>query len=109
SEGWGVPDLQGRPPLTLNDGGDVQTGAGIFFLPVGGDVAVNPGRFIGGGSSIAGRIGLDPGPHRFVVDSGVTIIGLDFSELDVSAVISQTSTAADLVKDGVGEMRLGAA
>lgn len=109
SEGWGVPDLQGRPPLTLNDGGDVQTGAGIFFLPVGGDVVVNPGGFLGGGSSISGRIGLDPGPHRFVVGSGPTIIGFDFPELDVSAAISQTSTAADLVKEGVGEMRLSAA
>jgi autotransporter-associated beta strand protein len=109
SEGWGVADLQGRPPLTLNGGGDVQTGAGIFFLPAGGDVAVNPGGLLGGSSSISGRVGLDPGPHRFVVGSGPGIIGFDFPELDVSAAISQTSTAADLVKEGAGEMRLGAA
>src|SRR5439155_10983382 len=46
------------------------------------------------------------GPHRFIVQNGVTIIGFDIPELDVSAAISQTSSAADIVKEGFGEMRL---
>jgi autotransporter-associated beta strand protein len=109
SESFSVADLQGRPPLTLNDGGDVQTGAGTLVLPVGGDVVVNPGSGLGFTSFISGNLGLDPGPHRFIVQSGVSGIGFDFAELDVSAVISQTSTAADIVKEGSGEMRLSGA
>lgn len=106
SEDFSVPALQGRPPLTLTGGGDVQTGAGTLFLPAGGDVVVNPGTGFGFTSSMSGNLGLDPGQHRFVVGSGPSIIGLDFPELDVSAVISQTSTSADIVKEGPGEMRL---
>ena len=107
TEGFTVAQLQGRPPLTLNDGGDAQTGAGTLTLPAGGDVVVNPGSGLGFTSFLSGNLGLDPGPHRFVVQSGVSIIGLSFPELDVSAAIRQTSTAADLVKEGFGEMRLG--
>ena len=44
-----------------------------------------------------------------MVGSGISIIGLDFPELDVSATISQTSAAADLVKEGPGLMRLSGA
>jgi autotransporter-associated beta strand protein len=105
AEGWGLPELQGRPPLTLLNGGRVQTGTGIFFLPVGGDVVVNPG-VLGASSSISGHIGLDPGPHRFIVSSGAAIFG--GFPLEVSADISQTSTAADLVKEGFGAMHLTA-
>ncbi len=108
-EGFSVPALQGRPPLTLNGGGDVQTGGGIVYLPVGGDVVVNPGGFIGGSSSISGHLGLDPGLHQFIVGSGVNIIGVSIPDLEISAAISQTSTAADLVKEGSGEMRLSGA
>lgn len=104
AEGFSIPALQGRPPLTLNDGGDVQTGTGIIYLPVGGDVVVNPG-VISANSFISGNIGLDPGPHHFIVGSGISFFGS--LELDVSATISQTSTAADLIKDGSGRMRLG--
>ena len=108
SEGWGIADLQGRPPLTLREGGRVQTGAGIFFLPVGGDVVVDPG-IISASSSITGHIGLDPGPHRFIVGSGIALpLGGGFP-LEVPADISQTSTAADLVKEGFGTMRLSTA
>jgi len=108
SEGFTVSALEGRPPLTLNGGGDVQTGAGSLFLPTGGDVVVNPGSGFGGASFIAGNLGLDPGPHRFIVADGLSGIGIDTLELDLSAAITQTSTAADLVKEGFGEMRLGA-
>ena len=108
AEGWGVADLQGRPPLTLVEGGRVQTGAGIFYLPVGGDVVVDPG-VTSASSSITGHIGLDPGPHRFIVGSGIALtIGGGFP-LEVPADIGQTSTAADLVKEGFGTMRLAAA
>jgi autotransporter-associated beta strand protein len=104
AEGFSIPALEGRPPLTLNNGGDVQTGSGFIYLPVGGDVIVNPGSFIGANSFISGNIGLDPGPHHFVVGSGISFFG--GLELDVPAIISQTSTAADIVKDGIGQMKL---
>ncbi len=98
--------LGDRPPLTLTGGGDVQTGAGTLILPAGGDVVVNPGSGFGFTSVISGNLALDAGPHRFVVGSGPSIIGLDFPELDVSAAIRQTSTAADLVKGGSGVLRV---
>jgi len=107
SEGFDLPDLQGRPPLTLNLGGDVQTGAGTLTLPVGGDVVVDPGSFPSASSLISGNLALDPGPHRFIVQSGISVNGLFVPELTVSAAIGQTSTAADIVKEGFGEMRLG--
>ena len=77
SESFGVAELQGRPPLTLNAGGDVQTGAGTLTLPVGGNVVVNSGTGLGFTAFISGHLALDPGPHRFVVGSGISIIGLD--------------------------------
>ncbi len=109
SESFSAPALQGRPALTLNVGSDVQTGVGTLTLPVGGDVVVNPGTFPGASSLISGNLALDPGPHRFIVQSGVSGIGIGGLELDVSAIISQTSTAADIVKEGAGNMRLGGA
>jgi autotransporter-associated beta strand protein len=109
SESFSAAALQGRPALTLNVGSDVQTGVGTLTLPVGGDVVVNPGTFPGASSLISGNLALDPGPHRFVVQRGVSGIGVGGLELDVSAVISQTSTAADIVKEGAGNMRLGGA
>jgi autotransporter-associated beta strand protein len=109
AESFSIPALEGHPPLTLNDGGDVQTGAGIVYLPVGGDVVVNPGHQLANASSfISGNLGLDPGPHYFTVQHGISGIGFSLPELDLSAVISETSTAADLVKEGVGDMRLSA-
>jgi len=109
SESFGVAELQGRPPLTLNGGGDVQTGTGTLMLPVGGDVVVSPGlTTMNAFSFISGRLGLEPGPHRFIVNPGL-VTGDRFTapELNVSAAISQPSAAADLVKEGLGEMRLG--
>src|SRR5207247_7875225 len=71
SEGFTISALEGRPPLTLNGGGDVQTGTGFVYLPVGGDVVVNPGIIADASSSISGNLGLDPGPHHFVVSSAL--------------------------------------
>ncbi len=109
SESFSVAGLQGRPALTLNVGSDVQTGAGTLFLPGDSDVVVNPGTFPGASSLISGNLALDPGPHRFIVQRGVSGIGIGGLELDVSAVISQTSSAAEIVKQGPGVMRLGGA
>jgi autotransporter-associated beta strand protein len=86
-------------PVTLNDGGNVQTGpTGIFYLPVGGDVVVNPGTNT---STINGNIGLDAGIHHFTVASGSANPGLL-----INATISQTGAAAAIQKDGSGSMRL---
>jgi autotransporter-associated beta strand protein len=104
SEGWGIPELQGRPPLTLNDGGDVQTGAGIFFLPAGGGIVVNPGQRFGN-STISGRVGLDAGTHRITVARG-NQSALGGPECNITAAISETGAAADLEKDGNGTLRL---
>jgi autotransporter-associated beta strand protein len=103
SEGWSIPDLQGRPPLTLNNGGSVQTGAGIFFLPIGGDIIVNPGLI--GSSTISGRIGLDAGSHRISVGRrSLPLFG--GPDCNLTAAISETSIVADLQKDGDGTLRL---
>lgn len=106
AEGFTVSLLEGRPPLTLVSGGDVQTGgSGIFYLPVGGDLVVNPGLFGSGSSVISGNIGLDPGPHRFIVGSSISIFG--GPPLDITAAIGEPGGIADLIKEGSGEMRLG--
>jgi autotransporter-associated beta strand protein len=106
AEGFSIPDLQGRPPLTLNNGGSVQTGNGICYLPVGGDIVVNPGFF--GSSFISGQIGLDAGAHHLIVSKGgfSTFGGPD---CDLTATISETSVVAEIDKDGDGTLRLSAA
>ena len=83
----------------------MQTGSGFLYLPVVGDIVVNPGTVNNASSVISGNIGLDPGTHHFIVSGGTFMLG--GVELDVPAVISQTSSAVDLVKEGVGQMRLG--
>jgi len=103
AEGFSVPDLHGDAPLTFRNGGRLQTGLGILYLPVGGDVIVNPGLF---GSEISGNIGLDPGPHHFVV--GRSFSGVTECVIEPGFTISQTSTAADLIKDGTGTLILSA-
>jgi len=106
AEGFTVGLLEGRPPLTLNGGGDAQTGAsGIFYLPVGGDVLVNPQNVINASSVISGNIGLDPGPHHINVGSTLQIIGAG-PECDLTAAVGETSSAADLIKGGGGTLRL---
>lgn len=107
AEGFSVPDLQGDAPLTLKNGGSVSTGdlgKGAIYLPVGGDVVVLPGGT--GHSSIQGTLGLDPGPHHFVVGSHT--FGAGGPECTIDAVITQTSTAADLIKEGSGTLVLTA-
>ena len=67
------------------------------------------GGWTGGGAlsyaaTISGNIGLDPGPHHFVVSTGLAYNPA--ANLTVSANISQTSTAAKVIKDSVGVMAL---
>lgn len=104
-EDWLGADLQGRPPLTLNDGGDVQTGAGIFVLPSGGGIVVNPGQQRFGNSTISGRVGLDGGTHRISVARGGSS-ALSGPECNVTAAISENGGTAELEKDGSGTLRL---
>ncbi|MBL9136329.1 MAG: autotransporter-associated beta strand repeat-containing protein [Verrucomicrobiales bacterium] len=105
TETFDVAALEGRPPLTFNGGGSVQTGAGILVLPVGGDVVAHPSLL--GSPLIVGRLGLDPGPHRFMVSKSPNLLGLP--DATVSAVISQTSTQAGLEKSGAGTLVLSGA
>jgi autotransporter-associated beta strand protein len=90
------------PPLTLNDGGSVQSGsAGIFYLPPGGDVVVNPGAST---STIGGNIGLDAGLHHIAVGNGGGNGGISPGLL-ITAAIGQTGADAAFQKDGPGFMR----
>ena len=103
--------------LNLNDGGSVQTGAGLLSFPSGG--AVNVGSLNGFGShvssSISGGIGLpanalltfnvNPSAPFFPFPSG--------PELNVPAAIPVPSEnvnfiRAGIAKQGAGRMRLGA-
>ena len=60
--------------LTLNDGGDVQTGAGTLSLPTGTAVTVNPGPGTGEGSTISGKLqAYGPDPCAFAVAAVVSI------------------------------------
>ena len=105
AEGFSIPDLQGDLPLTLRDGGRVQTGTGALYIPTGGDIEVIPG--LAGISTITGNLGLDPGPHNFiVVGRSYTAAG---PECSISANISQTSTAAQLIKTATGTLVLSGA
>jgi autotransporter-associated beta strand protein len=110
SESFDVALLQGGPALTLNRGGDVQTGAGTLTLPPG-DVPVSPGAGSPApSSSISGNLALQPGTHRFIVESGAFGAGSRTPELIVSAAVGeQPLGAANLVKEGGGTMRLSGA
>ncbi len=104
SESFSLPGV----PLTLNDGGDVQTGAGLLTLKAGSTVVVNPGTV--GSSSITGRLGLDASlalgdNQTFNVGSGGAGIPLTIS----ASMEATTARAANVVKTGSGEMWLNGA
>lgn len=111
--GGGVWDLTGftegfssatPPPITLNDGGSVFSGSsGIIYLPVGGNIIVNPGDG-STSSTIQGNLGLDPGPHIIQVANGSNLGALP--GCDLVASIGQSTTTASLQKDGPGTLRL---
>lgn len=110
SESFDVALLQGDPALSLNRGGDVQTGSGTLTLPAG-DVTVSPGvSSPSPSSSISGNLALQPGTHRFLVGSGSIGDGSRTPDLSVSAAVGeQPLGAASLVKEGGGTMRLSGA
>lgn len=101
--------------LNLNDGGDVQTGAGKLSFPVGGIVNVGSLSLLGAheGSSISGIIGL---PANSALTFGVSAYAptppFDLGpELYVSAAIpvpveNPIFERAGLFKTGVGRMQL---
>lgn len=92
------------PPISLNDGGYLDSGSsGIVYLPVGGNIVVNPGSHLAG-SLIQGNIGLDPGPHQIIVAAGSNLGVLP--GCDIAAAIGQTGSAASLQKTGPGTLRL---
>jgi fibronectin-binding autotransporter adhesin len=103
----GVLDLNGFDEysgiLTLNGGGDVQTGAGTLYPFT--SVSVNPGGFADQ-SVISGRLGLFPGTIPFTVGAGTLAPGS--AECLISATIVQYATTARLQKNGAGILRLTA-
>lgn len=103
--GGGLLDVNGYDEytgtLTLNGGGDVQTGAGRLFIT---DLTVSPGA-AGNPSFISGRLGLYPGAHQFTVNASA--IPLGEPECNLTANILEYSTAASLTKGGAGVLRLG--
>lgn len=89
--------------LTLNGGGDVQTGTGLLSLV--GDVDVNGGLFLGGSTStINGNLNVGSGTRTFDVEETGGLFG-DGADLLVNAVVSGT---AAIVKTGNGDMHLTA-
>jgi fibronectin-binding autotransporter adhesin len=99
--------------LNLNDGGDVQTGAGVLSFPPDMDSAVNVGSQTTGShhsSTITGHITLPTdGGVTFFVAPYAFFAPFDFNpELDISAVVTGPGTLAGegIYKTGQGQMRL---
>ena len=98
--------LGGQPPLTLNNGGDVQTGTGRLTLPAGTTVVVDP--LLNGTSTISGRLGLVTdafsSSHTFMVNGPVSAFA--GTPLTISAALEAAGGNANVIKAGGGEMRL---
>ena len=104
----GLYDLDGFSEsidsLTLNGGGDVQSGAGQ--LTVDGDVMVNAGLALTGSTStIDGRLSVGSGVRHFIVAETGGLFG-DGDDLIINAVISGN---ASIIKQGGGDLSLTAA
>jgi autotransporter-associated beta strand protein len=92
--------------LTLNGGGDVQTGAGLLTVDGGNSITVNPG--LGSATStISGRLGLRTGNHN--INVAPFLLALGGPELDIAAQVILYNGIANIHKNGAGDMRLGAA
>ncbi len=91
--------------VTLNDGGRIRTSTGRLYLGEGVNVNVHFNR-AGGGSSIDGHLSLGPGAHRFTIGP---LPNRTPGELAMGADIAQYASAAGLVKEGPGLLRLFAA
>lgn len=106
----GLLDLNGFDEytgiLTLNGGGDVQTGGGTIYPFI--SVNVNPGTF-GDPSVISGHLALYPynipsGLIPFVINSGSP--ATNNPDCLVSATISQYPATGGIQKSGPGALRL---
>lgn len=113
--GGGLLDLNGYEEyllaLTLNDGGDVQTGAGLLTLEGNlprNSLSVNPG-LRAATSTISGRLGLRTGNHLIGVGSSPAGGLSGQPELDITAAIIDYNGIANLHKNGSGTMRLAGA
>jgi autotransporter-associated beta strand protein len=94
--------------LTLNGGGDVQTGSGLLTVDAGNSITVNPG--IGAATStISGALGLRLGNHKIDVGSFIFPIGPTGPELDIPAEIRYFNGIANIHKQGPGRARFGGA
>ncbi len=112
----GLLDLNGNnqtlPRLNLNDGGDVQTGAGTLSFTAGGVVSVGtlnaPQVGLRSGASISGKIALPILDYLTfeVAPYGAAPFPGEGPELNVSAVIRD---AGNITKTGAGALRLGGA
>jgi len=101
---WDSPQYQGDLPLTLINGGRVQTGTGTLVLPDGGGVEIIPGNT--GFSTITGRLGLYAGTHNFDVGArSYTVAG---PECTISANIEDVNIS-QLTKTGGGTLVLSGA
>ena len=105
---------QGLSRLNLNDGGSAQTGVGVLGFSDGGNVVVGSQSIFGSraGSTITGKIGFpDNGGVTFTVGLYSSFPPIPTApELDVPAIISGSSSLFfnGLIKEGSGQMRLGA-
>src|SRR6185503_17510706 len=94
--------------LTLNGGGDVQTGAGLLTVDAGDSITVNPG--IGAATStISGALGLRLGNHHLNVSPFIFPLGPTGPELDIPAQIRYFNGIANIHKEGRGHVRFGGA
>lgn len=89
--------------LTLNGGGDAQTGTGSLYVLGANGLTVNPGN--NNPASISGRLGFDAGSRTINVAAGTTTS--EAHDLDISAVIFQANPTVNLTKTGAGRARLG--
>lgn len=109
NEGFSLANLGGQPPLTLIEGGSVQTGTGTLTLPGGTDLAVfvNPGTGALGGltSTINGRLSLLNGTHTFYTGADGITFGSD-PALNIPAQVLNGGGNNAIVKSGPGSMRL---
>lgn len=90
--------------LTLNLGGDVQTGSGTLTLGSSSHVSVNHNILVLAGvvSTISGNLNVGTGSRRFIVSHGQPPI-LNPVDLDIAAVVSGS---AAVIKEGAGIMGL---
>lgn len=113
--GGGLLDLNGHEEyllaISLNEGGDVQTGTGLLTLEgnlAGNSLSVNPG-IRPATSTISGRLGLRTGNHNLGVAGAASQGTPGEPELNITAAILNYNGIANLHKNGSGALRLAGA